>query len=71
VSPGERSSHWNGVIQRERRDIGRLTPQAHVAGVAAVVVLIGLVAGPYLEIDGALVRVPRRDDPDRDRGADA
>jgi len=42
-----------GVIQRQRRDIGTLTPQAHVAGVAAVVVLIGLVAGPYLKIDGA------------------
>jgi di/tricarboxylate transporter len=41
------------VIQRQRRDIGTLTPQAHVAGIAAVVVLIGLVAGPYLKIDGA------------------
>ena len=41
------------VIQRQRRDIGTLTPQAHVAGVAAVVVLIGLVAGPYFKIDGA------------------
>ncbi len=30
-----------------------MTPQAHVAGVAAVVVLIGLVAGPYFKIDGA------------------
>jgi di/tricarboxylate transporter len=42
-----------GVIQRQRRAIGTLTPQAHVAGVAAVVVLIGLVAGPYFKIDGA------------------
>ena len=42
-----------GVIQRQRRDIGALPPQARVAGVAAVVVLIGLVAGPYLKIDGA------------------
>jgi di/tricarboxylate transporter len=41
------------VIQRQRRDIGPLSAHAHVAGVAAVVVLIGLAAGPYLEIDGA------------------
>ncbi len=41
------------VIQRQRRDIGPLTPHAHVAGVTAVVVLIGLVAGPFLRIDGA------------------
>jgi di/tricarboxylate transporter len=41
------------VIQRHRREIGPLTPQAHVAGVAGVIVLIGLVAGPYLKIDGA------------------
>ncbi len=41
------------VIQRQRRDLGALTPQARVAGVAAVVVLIGFVAGPYLKIDGA------------------
>jgi di/tricarboxylate transporter len=43
----------HGVIQRQRRENGPLTPQARVAGVAAVVVLIGLVAGPYLKIDGA------------------
>jgi len=42
-----------GVIQRQRRESGPLTPQAHVAVVAAVIVLIGLVAGPYLRIDGA------------------
>ena len=41
------------VIQRQRRNIGPLTAHAHVAGVAAVVALIGFVAGPYLEIDGA------------------
>ena len=41
------------VIQQQRRELGALTPQARVAGVAAVVVLIGLVAGPYLKIDGA------------------
>jgi di/tricarboxylate transporter len=41
------------VIQRQRRDIGPLTAHARVAGVAAVVALIGLVAGPYLKIDGA------------------
>jgi divalent anion:Na+ symporter, DASS family len=41
------------VIQRQRREIGALTAQARVAGSAAVVVLIGLAAGPYLKIDGA------------------
>ena len=41
------------VIQRQRREIGALTVQARVAGSAAVVVLIGLAAGPYLKIDGA------------------
>jgi divalent anion:Na+ symporter, DASS family len=41
------------VIQRQRREIGALTAQARVAGGAAVVVLIGLAAGPYLKIDGA------------------
>ena len=41
------------VIQRLRRDAGPLTPHARVAGAAAVMVLIGLVAAPYLEIDGA------------------
>jgi DASS family divalent anion:Na+ symporter len=41
------------VIQRQRREIGALTAQARVAGSAAVVVLIGLAAGPDLKIDGA------------------
>jgi divalent anion:Na+ symporter, DASS family len=40
------------VIQRLRRDGGSLTPHAHVAGTAAVAMLIGIVAGPYLKIDG-------------------
>jgi len=41
------------VIQRLRRDSGPLTPHAHVAGVTALGVLTGLVAGPYLHVDGA------------------
>ena len=40
------------VIRRQRRDTGPLTPREHAAGVAALVALIGLVAGPYLKIDG-------------------
>jgi DASS family divalent anion:Na+ symporter len=41
------------TIRRQRHAIGPLTFQAHVAGVAAVFVLVGLVVGPYLGIDGA------------------
>jgi divalent anion:Na+ symporter, DASS family len=41
------------VIQRQGRELGALTSQARVAGIAAVVVLVGFVAGPYLKIDGA------------------
>jgi len=41
------------VIQRQWRDLGALTSQARVAVAAAVVVLMGFVAGPYLKIDGA------------------
>lgn len=41
------------VILRQWRAMGPLTREAYVAGVAALVVLLGLVAGPYLEIDGA------------------
>lgn len=41
------------VIQRLRRDSGALTGEAYLAAAAAVVMLIGLVAGPCLDIDGA------------------
>jgi len=37
---------------RRQRDPGPLTPREHAAGVAALVVLIGLVAGPYVKVDG-------------------
>ena len=40
------------MIHRQRQALGPLTPHAYVAGVAALVVLLGLVAGPYLGIDG-------------------
>ncbi|HKW95479.1 MAG TPA: SLC13 family permease [Methylomirabilota bacterium] len=41
------------VIQRLRRDIGPLGGEAYLSGAAASVMLIGLVAGPFLDIDGA------------------
>ena len=40
------------VIRRQGGDPGPLTPREHAAGVAALVVLIGLVAGPYVKVDG-------------------
>jgi di/tricarboxylate transporter len=40
------------VIRRQQHDPGPLTPREHAAGVAALAVLIGLVAGPYMKIDG-------------------
>ena len=40
------------AIRRQRRDPGPLTPSEHAAGIAALVALIGLVAGPYAKIDG-------------------
>jgi di/tricarboxylate transporter len=43
------------VIRRQRRDIKRVTPREHAAGVAATAVLIGLVAGPHFKIDGAWI----------------
>jgi divalent anion:Na+ symporter, DASS family len=48
----ERAIPRDGLLP-PRRKAGRLTPDALVAGLAAAVVLIGLVAGPYLGIDGA------------------
>jgi di/tricarboxylate transporter len=41
------------VLQRHRRKLPPLAPRAHVAGGAAAVVLVGLVVGPHLGIDGA------------------
>jgi len=41
------------VIQRLRRDCGPLSGEAYLAGGAASVMLIGLVAGPCLGVDGA------------------
>jgi divalent anion:Na+ symporter, DASS family len=41
------------VLQRHRRELPPLTPRAPVAGTAAAVVLVGLVGGPHLGIDGA------------------
>src|SRR5262245_35944571 len=40
------------VIRRQRLDPGPVTPREQVAGVAALAVLIGLVAGPYMKIEG-------------------
>jgi DASS family divalent anion:Na+ symporter len=41
------------VILRQWQAMGPLTAEAYVAGVAAAIVLVGLVAGPRLGIDGA------------------
>jgi len=40
------------VIRRQWLDPGPVTPREQAAGVAALAVLIGLVAGPYMKIDG-------------------
>jgi len=41
------------VIRRRREDLGPLTTEAHLAGLAGAVMLMGLVAGPHLKIEGA------------------
>jgi len=41
------------VIERQRHEIGPLTARERAAGISAAAVLIGLVAGPQLSIDGA------------------
>jgi di/tricarboxylate transporter len=41
------------VIERQRHEIGPLTARERAAGICAAAVLIGLVAGPQLSIDGA------------------
>ena len=41
------------LIERQRHEIGPLTARERAAGISAAAVLIGLVAGPQLSIDGA------------------
>jgi hypothetical protein len=43
------------VIRQRRRDVGPFSYSEHAAGAATVAVLIGLVAGPHFNVEGAWV----------------